>query len=145
MKKTRMLLMALALCAVGVFGATGMASAQPGGYGGGQPYYSNMSPEAQTAMQKHWNTVAPLRQQLFAKQAELDAKIASGASDAEIGSLTKEINALSAKLTEAQVQMQQEMAKQGMPYGGYMGGGHMGGYGHRGGMGYGHGGSGCCW
>lgn len=140
MKKVRIVLMALALCAVGVFGATGMANAQPGMHGGGYPYYSNMSPETQAAMQKHWNTVDPLRQQLFAKQAELDAKIASGASDAEISSVTKEINNLSAKLTEAQVQMQREMAKQGMPYGG-----HMGGYGHRGGMGYGHGGPGCCW
>ena len=142
MKKARMLLMALALCAVGVFGATGMASAQPGMHGGGHGYYSNMTPEAQASMQKHWNTVAPLRQQLFAKQAELDAKIASGASDSEIKSITQEVNSLSAKLNEAQVQMRQEMAKQGMPYGGHMGGG---GYGHRGGMGYGHGGHGCCW
>ncbi|MDL2267342.1 MAG: hypothetical protein LBC94_10375 [Desulfovibrio sp.] len=140
MKKARMLLMALALCAVGVFGATGMASAQPGMHGGGHGYYSNMTPEAQASMQKHWNTVAPLRQQLFAKQAELDAKIASGASDSEIKSITQEVNSLSAKLNEAQVQMRQEMAKQGMPYGGHMGGG---GYGHRGGMGYGHG-MGCC-
>jgi len=84
--------------------------------------------------------VAPLRQQLYAKQAELDAKIASGASDSEISSITKEVNSLSAKLNEAQVQMQQAMAKQGMPYGGYMGG-----YGHGGGMGYGHGGPACCW
>lgn len=136
MKRARMLLMALALCAVGVFGATGMASAQPGVHGGGNPYYSNMPPEAQAAMQKHWNAVAPLRQQLFAKQAELDAKIISGANDSEIKSITQEINTLSAKLNEAQVQMRQEMAKQGMPYGGHMGGG---GYGHRGGMGYGHG------
>lgn len=136
MKKARMLLMALALCAVGVFGATGMASAQPGMHGGGHPYYSNMSPEAQAAMQQHWNTVAPLRQQLFAKQGDLDAKIASGASDSEIKSITQEINSLSAKLNEAQVRMRQEMAKQGAPYGGHMGGG---GYGHRGGMGHGHG------
>ena len=138
MKKARMLLMALALCAVGVFGATGMASAQPGMYGGGNPYYSNMPPEAQAAMQKHWNTVTPLRQQLFAKQAELDAKIVSGASDSEIKSITQEINSLNAKLNEDQVQMRQELAKQGMHYGGHMGGGY-GRYGPPGGMGDGRG------
>lgn len=138
MKKARTAMMALVLCSVGVFGATGMAGAQPGRHGGGHPYSSDMTPEAQAAAQKHWNALAPLRQQLFAKQAELDAKIASGAADPEIRSITKEINMLSAKLNEAQVQMRQEMARQGMPYGG-----HMGGYGHRGGMGYG--GSGCCW
>ncbi|WP_297895287.1 hypothetical protein [uncultured Desulfovibrio sp.] len=140
MKKTYMVFLALAICAGSVFGATGMANAQTGMYSGGDPYYANMTPEVQAAMQKHWNTVAPLRQQLYAKQAELDAKIASGASDSEISSITKEVNSLSAKLNEAQVQMQQAMAKQGMPYGGYMGG-----YGHGGGMGYGHGGPACCW
>lgn len=141
MKKTYMVFLALAICAGSVFGATGMANAQTGMYSGGDPYYANMTPEVQAAMQKHWNTVAPLRQQLYAKQAELDAKIASGASDSEISSITKEVNSLSAKLNEAQVQMQQAMAKQGMPYGGYI----PGGYGHGGGMGYGHGGPACCW
>jgi hypothetical protein len=136
-----MALTILALCAVAAFGAPAAADTRHGRHDGGNPRYSAMSPEAQAAMQQHWNTVAPLRQQLFAKQAELDAKIASGASDAEIGSVTKDINTLSAKLNEAHVRMQQEMAKLGMPYGGCMGGGD---YGHRGGMGYGRGGPDCC-
>lgn len=140
MKKTRMLLIALALCIVGVFGIISAASAQPGWHRGGHGYYSNVSPEAEAAMQQHWNTMAPLRQQLFAKQAELDALFASGSGDSEkINSITKEINTLSTKLTEAEVRMRQDMAKQGMPYGG----GYRGGYGHRGGGGYGNG-MGCC-
>jgi hypothetical protein len=134
-----MLLMAAALCTVGVFGATGTAGAWAGMHGGGHPYRSAMSPEAQAVMQKHMEAAAPLRQQLFAKQAELDAKIASGAGDAEVGSVTKEINRLSAELNEAQVQMRRETAGPGMPYGGAEG------YGHRGGMGHGRGSGGCWW
>ena len=144
MKKARVAFMVLSLCMVSVFGVAGMASAH-GWHRGGSPYYANIPPEAQAAMQQHWNIVEPLRQQLFAKQVELDAKISSGASDSEISSITKEINALGSKLNEAQVQMSQEMSKLGMPYDGQMNG-----YGYRGGRGYGHGGRGygghgCYW
>jgi hypothetical protein len=133
--------MALALCAAGAFGATDAASAQPDRNGGGHPYSSDMSPEAQAVMQKHWNTVESLRRQLFARQAELDAKIASGAGDSEVGAVARDINKLSAGLNEAQARTRQEAARQGVPpYGGPVGGGN----GYRGGMGYAHGGPGCC-
>ena len=100
MKKTWMTLMVLALCTVGLFGASAVANAQPG-WGGHRPYayrYAYQNPEAQALMQKHWDAIEPLQRQLYAKQAELDAKIAAGASDAEIKALSQDIIGLSAKL-----------------------------------------------
>jgi hypothetical protein len=140
MKMTRMMVMALALCAAAVFSAAGMADAQPGWRDCGQPCYSEVSPDARAALQKHWNSVVPLKRLLYAKQIELDARLAAGASDSEITSLAKEINGLFAQLTEAQVLMRREMIKLGMPLGGPMGG-----FGYHGGMGYGRGRAGCGW
>ncbi len=145
MKTARIMMMVLALCAAGTFGAASMANAQPNMHGDNSSYYS-MSPEAQAAMQKHWNIVGPLRQELFAKQTELDAKIASGADEASIQNIVKQVNELSAKLNEAQVKMRQQMAKDGMAYAGPMmhGAGQMGGMGYGHGMGNGHA-MGCGW
>lgn len=144
MKKASVMFMVLALCAAGVFGVNSLASAQPGW--GGHHYYSNVDPETQAFMQKHWDTVTPLRQQLYAKQAELDMKISSGASSEEVNDIVKDINILDAKLNDAHVRMRQEMTKRGIPYAGRMNG-YSDGYRNRGGRGCGHGGhgGGCCW
>ena len=164
-------MMALAIAAMTIFGASGIASAAPhNGAMMNNGNYNNMSPEMQAGMQKAYATINPLEQQLYAKKMELDAQIAAGADDKTIQGLVGEVNALSAKLTEAQAQVKRQMAKDGIPYnnfmqycmmmggsmcgyGGMMGGGMGhggmmgGGMGHGGmmGGGMGHGGMGCGW
>ena len=53
--------------------------------------------------------------ELRAKQDELTAKIYSGADAKTIDALSKYINSLQARLTEARVAMQQQFAKAGVP------------------------------
>lgn len=130
-------------------GAQMMGPGMMGGYGYGGYGYQSLPAEKQAAAQKlcasHFAKTSVLRQQLIAKQAELNALIYGGkADDPKIQSLTKEISGLRAKLYEDRVALQQELAKEGIPamgggmYGrGWMGPGMMGpGYGMMG-MGYG--------
>ena len=123
MKTIRMRTLTLALALAAVLGLAGMASAQghmAGGPGmqGGHMY--GLTPEKQAAAQKiyaeHGAATAQLRQQLFAKQSELNAQLYGGAADdKKVQALTKEIGDLNAKLLEAQVAMKRQLAKEGIP------------------------------
>lgn len=142
MKKYNKPLLALLIGTMTVIGAAGVAGARWGGHGGGCGYGYNggnapskqITPEMQQMMEKAYNTIAPMQMELRAKQTELTAKIYGGADDATIQALTKEVDRLQSRVTEARVTMQKEFAKAGMPLhqgGGCMSGGmgmHGGGY-----------------
>lgn len=170
--KTRMSILTLSLALVAVLGLAGMASAQGMmgqgmggmgmmggsgmgmmGQGMGMGGMYSMSPEKQAVIQKlyvEYNTAtAPVRQQLFAKQSELNALYYGGTTDTKkFQTLTREIGDLNAKLYEAQMNLRNQLAKEGVPASGMghgMGMGGMGGMG-MGGMGMGMGGMGMgCW
>lgn len=143
--KTRMNILTLSLALVAVLGIAGMANAQ--GYMMGGPGMMNgMAPEKQAAVQKAYDDYAvatdQLNQQLFAKQAELNALYNSGSADTgRVQTLTREIGDLNGKLYAAQANLRKQLAKTGatspnsgygMGYGRGMRGMHMGGMG----MGY---------
>ena len=136
----------MALALVAVLGFSGLANAQMGGHGamGGQAMMGGnmygLSPEKQAAVQKiyadNYTATAQLRQQLFAKQSELNAQLYGGATDdKKVQALTKDINDLNAKLFDSQVSLKRQLAKEGVPASGIgtgggcgmMGGGMMGG------------------
>ncbi|MDQ7836626.1 MAG: periplasmic heavy metal sensor [Humidesulfovibrio sp.] len=168
--KTRMGILTLSLALVAVLGLAGMASAQGMmgqgmggmgmmggsgmgmmGQGMGMGGMYGMSPEKQAVIQKlyvEYNTAtAPVRQQLFAKQSELNALYYGGTTDTKkFQTLTREIGDLNAKLYEAQMNLRNQLAKEGVPASGMGHGmGMMGGSG-MGGMGMGMGGMGMgCW
>ena len=125
----RFFIPALALAALLGIGVT--ANAQMMGHGTMHGYAgSGLSPEKQAAVQKAYAdfdaATASLRQQLTAKQYELEAQIVGGSpDDKKVQSLTKDVSDLSAKLFKAQVDLQGQMTKLGLPSGA-MGGGMMG-------------------
>lgn len=138
----------LSLALVAVLGLAGMANAQGHGMGmmsgsdhgnmvGGNGMgmmggMQGLTPEKQAVVQKvyaEYNAfAAPLSQQLFAKQSELNALLYGGAADSgKIPALTKEIGDLNAKLYNAQVNLRKQLVKEGVPASGMgMGGMHMG-------------------
>lgn len=120
MNKYNKSFLALTLGLITILGAVGVASARWGGphHGGGGYGCGTMqapSPEAQKLMESSYNTIAPLLMELRAKQDELTAKIYSGADAKTVDTLSKDINSLQAKVTEARVAMQQQFAKAGVP------------------------------
>lgn len=150
MKTSRMHILTLMLALVALLGLSGLANAQimgPGMMGGpgmgmmgGNMY--GLTPEKQAAAQKlyadFYAKTATLRQQLNAKQYELNTLLYSPTQDEKkVQGLSKEIADLSAKLYEAQTAFQNQLAKEGLPVmgPGMMGPGMMGGPG----MGWG------CW
>jgi len=156
--KTRMSILTLSLALVAVLGLAGMASAQSMmgqgmmgqgmggmgmmGQGMGMGGMYGMSPEKQAVIQKlyvEYNTAtAPVRQQFFAKQSELSALYYSGTTDTKkFQTLTREIGDLNAKLYEAQMNLRNQLAKEGVPASGMGHGMGMGGMGMMGGSGMG--------
>lgn len=143
MKKTslRSATLALALAAIVGFSGTALARGPMYGHPG-----MNMTPEQYSAMQETYaefdKTILPLRQQMFAKQSELQALYYNGTpeSDPKVQALIKDINDLDAKLYAANGELRARMSEKGIPFGPGM----RHGYGH-GGMMRGHGyGYGCC-
>lgn len=152
--KIRKNVLTLSLALAAILGLAGMANAQnhmmggagmAGGHAMGAVY--NLPPEKQAAVQKlyseHNLATEPLRQQLFAKQSELNVLYYSGSTDtAKVQTLSREIGELNGKLYSAQVNLRKQLAKEGVPASGMghgMGMNHgMGGMG-MGGMGMGHG------
>ncbi|HWR05142.1 MAG TPA: periplasmic heavy metal sensor [Humidesulfovibrio sp.] len=144
---TKILTLSLALAAV--LGLAGLASAQNhmmggagmmnGGngmmYGHGMAMPANLPPEKQAAVQKLYNdfnaATGPVRQQLYAKQAELNALYYGGTPDTKkYQALSREVADLNAKLYEAQANLRGQLAKEGVPASAMgMGGHHMGGAG----------------
>lgn len=126
--KTRKYLpgLTLALALVALLSFNGLANAQMMGPGmmGGQGMMGgmmmNLPPEKQAAAQKiyaDFNTkTATMRQQLAAKQYELNAQLYSATpDDKKVQALTKEIADLNAKIFEAQVALQNQLTKEGIP------------------------------
>jgi len=117
----------LALALVALLGFSGLANAQmmgPGMMGGqgmmGGNMMMNLSPEKQAAAQKiyaDFNTkTATMRQQLTAKQYELNAQLYNATpDDRKVQALTKDIADLNAKVFEAQVALQNQLTKEGIP------------------------------
>lgn len=137
MKKSMLLSFAFALAIVGLSGSVFAAD------------------QAQEAYNAYSQKVAPIEQQLFAKQAELDAVYANPQPDtAKAQQLYKDIAELKGQLFAAQAELRSQVGDSGAPYagmhhpgefsqgGGYGNMGHRGGgyMGHRGGGYMGHGG-----
>lgn len=157
MKKSLCGFLALAMLATGVIGFSGVAEARGGrhnGYGPGYNY-NNLTPEQQEKARKlhdeHYNSVAPIRQQMIVKQAELDALLINEKPDAKkVESLSRDLGELRGKMMNQRLALRDRLEKEGLPgYGmGYHNGGRRGGWHHgdrgdRGeGRGYGHGGMG---
>lgn len=152
--KIRKNVLMLSLALVAVLGLAGMAYAQyhmmggpgagmPGGQAMGTMY--NLPPEKQAAVQKlyseHNQATESLRQQLFAKQSELNTLYYSGSADTgKVQTLSREIGDLNAKLYSAQVSLRKQLTKEGVPaYGMGHGAGYGMGHGMGMGMGMGHG------
>lgn len=142
MKKSRMHTLSLVLALAALLGLSGLANAQMMGPGmmGGNMY--GMTPEKQAAAQKmyadFYAMTATMRQQLNAKQYELNVQLNSpGPDEKKVQALSKEVADLSVKLYEAQAAFQNQLTKEGIPA--------MGGMGMMaGGMHHGMG-MGCCW
>ncbi|MDR1686539.1 MAG: hypothetical protein LBR82_08915 [Desulfovibrio sp.] len=105
-----------------MLGLAGAADAQ--GPRGGCGYYS-LSPEQQKAAQEIQDAfdarIRPVQQQLFAKQAELDALYYKGTpqNDAKVQSLMKEIRNLDSELYTAFAEQRKQMNDKDIPhYGG---------------------------
>jgi len=140
--RNRISALTLMLALVAVLGFAGFASAQ--GHMGGQGmgatggHMMGLTPEKQAVAQKlqaeHAAATAQLKQQLFAKQSELNAQLYGGATDdKKVQALTKDISDLNAKLFEAQVNLKRQLTKEGIPAMGGMGMGMGGGCGMMGG------------
>lgn len=131
------------LALVALLGLSGLANAQMMGPGmmGGNMY--GLTPEKQAAAQKIYTDfyakTATMRQQLNAKQYELNVQVNNpGSDEKKVQALSKEVADISAKLYEAQAAFQNQLAKEGIPA--------MGGMAMMGGPGMHHGmGMGCCW
>lgn len=137
--KTRMNILTLSLALAALLGLANLASAQGpmmggpgmmGGYGYGMGMISGLTPEKQAAVQKLYTDYSlatePVRQQLFAKQSELNTLYYSGTTDtAKVQALAREIGDLNTKLYSAQANLRKQLAAEGVPASG-MGMGGMG-------------------
>lgn len=125
MKKTTRHLAFLALAALFVVTSSGIAEARGYGNRGGGPWYgaSAMTQEQQTKAQQimsaQYEKMAPVKQQMIVKQAELQAQMISPAPDkAKIESLAKEIGALKGKMLAARSDAVTLLKNEGVPIGG---------------------------
>ena len=145
MKRTKITSTVMVLAFALVLGFAGIASAQP------HMGYQNMSPEQYKVMQdtcaEFDKKAEPLRQQLYAKQTELNTLYQQGTpqSDSKVQSLVKDIGDLDGKLYAVRADFRKQLNDKGVPVYGGMGYGYgcpmmgMTGHGHGGGM-MGHGG-----
>ena len=105
MKRTKVTSTVMALAFALVLGFAGIAGAQPHMMG-----YQNMSPEQYKVMQdmhvEFDKKAEPLRQQLYAKQAELNALYYQGTpqNDPKVQSLLKDIGDLDGKNPKAVIE-----------------------------------------
>ncbi|GAB6177412.1 hypothetical protein JCM16814_23030 [Desulfobaculum senezii] len=124
----------------------GQMRGQMGGHGWGQGYcgqgYQALSPEQQqkadAIAQQFYQDTKPLREQMYAKRAELEALLASpNADQSRIDAVTKDIANLRSQLFEKRVKFRQQMGNEtgirmpmgrGYGHGGYHRGGGGGGY-----------------
>lgn len=136
----------LSLAAIAVLSLSAMAMAGPGfggcpGWGGGYGQASQaLTPEQQEKAQDLYDAyqkaVIPLREQVLAKHALLNAALAADKPDADtVEALTKDLGELKTKLLTERVELRKKLAEAGI----------QGGFGYGRGMGRGYGyGSGPC-
>ena len=143
MKKVNKSILLLTLALITVIGLAGVAEARwggpgtcPFGYGPASGMTREISPEARKIMEAAHEKTAPLALELRAKQKEFTAKLYGGADSKILDALRQDILRLQAEVTEARLNLQQELAKAGVPL-------QMG-RGMKGGMGRGMGGCGAC-
>lgn len=127
MKRLKYLLLALAVGALALSLGAASSLAQKGaheGHGGmpGHEAMRDISPEARESIRKAHDALTPLMVQYGAKRAELAAKIYSGADDKTIQDLAKEIESLHSQVLEGRIGLLKQMAKAGLPMGGFHGG-----------------------
>jgi Spy/CpxP family protein refolding chaperone len=148
--KQRILILTVLALGVAVLIGAGTASANPAWHGNQHDgsYYSNLTPDQQTEAQKLFSThaqkVEPLRQQMYAKRAELDDLYSSDKADSsKAQTLLKEIADIETKLYNAHMEFRKNLDAQGLNtvgmgpgYGDGRGRGY-GGYGDGRGRGYG--------
>ena len=124
MKITKITSTAMVLAFAAVLGFTGLADARP------HMGYQNMSPEQYKAMQDTYaefdKRVAPLRQQLYAKQTELNTLYGQGApqNDSKVQALSKDIGNLDNQLYAAHTDLRGQLSDRGVPAYGGMGYGY---------------------
>ncbi len=124
MNKTIFTTAATALAFAFMLGISGPAAAHMMGQ-------QNMSPEQYKAMQDTYTDfgkkIEPLRQQLFAKQAELNDLYAKGTpqSDAGVQALLKDLGDLDAKMYAARADLRGQLIAKGVPMNAGMGHGMM--------------------
>ena len=144
MKKTTFSIVSLALAAACVLSFSGIALARGAGNYGGCPGYaaSGLTPEQQTKAQQICTAqnekMTTLRQQMIAKQAELQVQMVSATPDkAKIESISKELGELRGKMLVARTEISAQLQKEGIPMNKGFGMGHGKGRGMHGGMGSG--------
>ncbi|MDR2075565.1 MAG: hypothetical protein LBP61_01330 [Desulfovibrio sp.] len=118
MKKATLVSAASALTFAALLGLSGMAFAGP--RGGHQPEMTSEQYAASQEIRKEFQQkIQPLRQQLFAGQAELDALYYRGAprNDARVQALLKEVNDLDLRIYALCAEMRSRMQERGLPYG----------------------------
>ena len=134
MRKHNKLLFILAVASLTLLGSAALSSARGDGPGGCSGYEAmkDLSPEVRDSIRKAHEALTPVFVQYWAKQAELSAKIYSGADDKTIQDIAKEVERLHSQLLEGRIGLQKQMAKAGLPmraFHGGMKGGMMGGHG----------------
>jgi zinc resistance-associated protein len=126
----------------GMMGPGMMGYGYGGNYGGNYQYTPEQQKAYQEIVGKYQAQFAQLSEQMWNKQAQLNAVLAQDKIDSgQAKSLAKEIGALSAQSVETRVNMLIDMREKGFSYYGMgmMGGGMYGGMMGPGMMGYGHG------
>ena len=121
MKRSTIFGTAMALGMAAIIGISSTASAYPGDHRGG---WQGMTQEQQAAAQEIYanydQQTAPLRQQMMAKRAELDALYyGQNADSSKVQSLYKDIADIQAKLFTANTEMQKKLADKGISTGNY--------------------------
>ncbi len=129
------------LSVVAVLGTAGVAAANPA-YHSSAPLSQEQMTKAQELISAYRTAVAPLEQQVNAKQAELQALLYSATPDkSRIEAISKDIGAIQGQIYASEASLNAQLTKEGIPVDGPQGNRQMAhGYGHRGGHGGGHGG-----
>ena len=101
MRKHSKLLLVLTVASLTLVGSAALSSARSGGSGdcgGYEAAMKDLSPEVRDSIRKAHDALTPVSVQYWAKQAELSAKIYSGADDKTIQDLAKEVERLHSQL-----------------------------------------------
>ena len=139
MRKTKFGKTVALLGALVILSAAGIAEANPA-YHSSSSLNQEQTTRAQELITEHRTTVAPLEQQLNAKQAELNVQLYSAEPDkVKIEAISKDIGAIQGQIYTSAASLHAQLAKEGIPTNGRQGNQGVA-RGHGGGCGGGHGG-----